>query len=111
MSPNEFSKNEESFTAMTMWSPKTGLYLFINVLSLCHQLNSGTPFIVGFHPKINRLQGPYYNFGGGRFRVVMPGLIAGFCKNFEYPDGSTVRSGIDFEAAHYLSEALNIKLE
>ena len=71
----------------------------------------GRPSIAGFHPKINRLQGPFSNFGGRRFRVVMPGLVASFCKIWDYPDGSKKRSGIDFEAARYLSEALNIKLE
>ena len=69
------------------------------------------PFIAGFHPKINRLQVPFYNFEGRRFHVVMPGLVASFCKIWAYPDGSKIRSGIDFEAARYLSEALNIKLE
>ena len=29
VSPNELAKNEESFTAITKWSPKIGVYLLI----------------------------------------------------------------------------------
>ena len=55
--------------------------------------------------------GPYHNLRGNLLGIVMPKNDVLFSRQLTYPDGSKVRYGFDFLAAHYISKALNFKFE
>ena len=64
---------------------------------------------LGFHPKNNLFASPFNNLEGKVVNVVLSNVTT-FAYTFSYPNKSKFRSGPDFLAAHYLSEALNFKL-
>ena len=57
------------------------------------------------------LTSPYNDFGRNAIIVAMPYQHTTFSKKYIYPDNSTVRTGADFWAAHYLAEALNFNIQ
>ena len=59
----------------------------------------------------SRFSGPYHNLNKKLIHIVMPSVSPAFARIRNYPDGSKVRSGFEFSAAHYFSEALNFKFE
>ena len=63
----------------------------------------------GFYPKSNIYASPFNYFEGKVVNVVLSNLTT-FAYTYSYPNKSKFRSGPDFEAAQYLSDALNFKL-
>ena len=66
-------------------------------------------FLSGFLPNDAMFLSPYINFKGHTLDIVMSNRSNIFTKVFIYPDESKHRSGADFLAAQYLSQALNFK--
>ena len=66
-------------------------------------------FYPGFHPKDVIFSSCYKNFRGNALDIVMWETNLIFAKIWSYPDKSKIRSGADFIAAQYLSDALNFK--
>ena len=102
--PNKFAKD---FSAVTVWTPVTGIFLF-DIFIL---LNVYILICSGFHQGDKLYTSLYDNFGGATFKVVMPNISNSFAKVYTYPDQSKIRSGADFRAAHYLSQALNFNIQ
>ena len=65
--------------------------------------------LTGFLPNDAIFLSPYLNFKGHTMDIVMKNRSNIFNKVFIYPDKSKHRSGADFFAAQYLSQALNFK--
>ena len=67
------------------------------------------PRTAGFYPKNTMFESPFNDFDGKVMNVVMPNVTT-FSYTYIYPNKSKVRSGPDFSAVHYLSDALNFNL-
>ena len=63
----------------------------------------------GFLPNDAIFLSPYRNFGGHIIDIVMPNDSTIFAKLLTYPDKPELRTGADFLAAQYLSQALNFR--
>ena len=103
MQPNELASKIGSFVETATWSPRSGggfemLYA-----------NSKYFLPLGFHTKYNIFASPFNNLEGKVVKVVLSNVTT-FAYTFSYPNKSKIRSGPDFLAAHYLSEALKFKL-
>ena len=103
----KFGKSEAFFRTVAKWSPKAGLEV-IKQLSFLAEMFILLSLCSGFLPNDAIFLSPYRNFEGHIIDIVMPNNSI-FVKLLTYPDKSKLRSGADFLAAQYLSQALNFR--
>ena len=103
MQPNELASKIGSFVKTATWTPRSGGGIEMIFANSKYFLPSG------FHPEDNIFASPFHNLEGKVVNVVLSNVTT-FAYTFSYPNKSKIRSGPDFLAAHYLSEALNFRL-
>ena len=104
----KFGKSEAFFRSVTKWSPKAGLEV-VKQLSFFAVIFILISLLSGFLPNDAIFLSPYRNFGGHIIDIVMPNDSTIFAKLLTYPDKPELRTGADFLAAQYLSQALNFR--
>ena len=107
MQPNAYSRAVLFFDQVAAWSPQLG---YFHILTKCFSNNSSHLYTAGFLERYMTLKIPFKDFGQSTMVVAMP-TGPTFSKNYKYPGNLTVRTGADFWAAQYLSQALNFKLQ
>ena len=107
MQPNAYSRDDMFFDQVAAWSPQLG---YFHIFSRSFSSNSSQLYSAGFLERDMALKNPFKDFGQSTMVVAMS-YGPTFSYKYRYPGNLTVRTGADFWAARYLSQALNFKLQ
>ena len=107
MQPNVYSRDNMFFDQVASWSPQLG---YFHIITKCFSNRSSHLYSTGFLERDLTLKNPFKDFGQSTMVVAMS-YGPTFSYKYEYPGNLTVRTGADFWAALYLSQALNFKLK